>query len=111
MSFKHLLNKTCDIEVLSFNGQFEGGQRKEVYTVFAAALPCRLRTRNTTEKRLSSPQYQQAAYSLYLEYLPLPKGSLRVKIGNSYYLVSGRLNMGGTERFLCLYLEKKTNGE
>lgn len=109
MSFKNLLNQTCDIEVLSFDGQLEGGQRKEVYTVFAAALPCRLRVRNATEKRFSSPEYQQAAYSLYLQYLLLPKGRLRVKIGNNYYPVSGRLNMGGAERFLCLYLEKKTN--
>lgn len=111
MSFKNLLNKTCDIEVLSFNGQLQGGQRKEVYTTFASALPCRLRTRNAAEKNFSSPEYQHAAYSLYLEYLALPKGRLRVKIGSSYYPVSGCLNMGGAERFLCLYLEKRTNGE
>ena len=109
MSIKSLLNKTCDIEVMSFNGQYEDGQHREVYSTFAAALPCRLRVRNSAEKHFSSPEYQHAAYSLYLEYLPLPKGRLRVKIGSNYYPVSGRLNMGGEERLLCLYLEEKTD--
>ncbi len=108
MSFKSLLNRTCDIELVSF-GVCDGfgGRTEEKQTLFTA-LPCRLRTRNSGEKRYSSPEYQYATHSLYLEYVKLPKGRLRVKTGGLYYEVCGRIELGGAQKYLCLYLERKT---
>lgn len=102
-----MLNKVCDIEHLSLSSQSASGERLKEWQIVHSDIPCRLRTRNAGEKRFIAPEYQHANYSLYLEYLTLPKGRLRVKINGAYYLVGGRLNMGGAEKYLCLYLEEK----
>lgn len=107
MSFKTMLNKVCDIEHLSLSSQTANGQRIEEWREVYSDIPCRLRTRKAGEKRFSSPEYQHADYSLYMDYIKLPKGRLRVKINGEYYLVGGRLCMGGAEKYFCLYLEEK----
>ncbi|MDD6173657.1 MAG: hypothetical protein ACI352_04370 [Elusimicrobiaceae bacterium] len=108
MSFKCLLNRTCDIELISLASPDNFGGRTEESKTLFTSLPCRLRTRNAGEKRYSSPEYQYATHSLYLEYVKLPKGRLRIKTGSVYYDVCGRIELGGAQKYLCLYLERKT---
>ncbi len=108
MSFKALLNRVCDIEKLSLGSADAYGSRGETWTLLKSEAPCRLRTRSACEKHYSSPEYQYATHSLYLEYLDLPKGRLRAKIGGVYYDITGRIELGGAKRYLCLYLERKS---
>lgn len=109
MSFKTLLNRICDIELLCLGAADSFGSRAEEWQNICSSLPCRLRTRNAGEKRFASPEYQYATHSLYLEYLKLPKGRLRVKTGGIYYEVCGGIELGGAQKYLCLYLERKTS--
>lgn len=108
MSFKALLNRVCDIEKLSLGSVDAYGSRSETWETLKREVPCRLRTRSAGEKHYSSPEYQYATHSLYLEYLSLPQGRLRAKIGGFYYDITGRIELGGAKKYLCLYLERKT---
>lgn len=108
MSFKALLNRVCDIEKLSLDSADTYGERAESWEILKSDIPCRLRTRSAGEKYYSSPEYQYATHSLYLEYLTLPKGRIRAKIGGVYYDITGRIELGGAKKYLCLYLERKS---
>lgn len=106
MSFRSLLNKTCTIQSISYQTAQNSGQQNITYTNFAQNVPCRLRTRNLSERRYSSPAYQKATHALYLQEISLPQGDFRIVVENKNYTVTGSLSLGGEGRYLCLYLER-----
>ena len=106
MSFKTLLNKTCTIQSTSYQSAQNSGEQTITYTNFAQNVPCRLRTRDVSECRYGNPTYQKATHALYLEERPLPQSDIRIVIGNKNYTVRGSLSLGGTDKYLCLYLER-----
>ena len=106
MSFKSLLNKTCTIQSAAYQTAQNSGQQNITYTNFATNVPCRLRTRNLSERRYGSPAYQKATHALYLQEITLPQGDFRIVVENKNYTVTGSLSLGGEGRYLCLYLER-----
>ncbi len=108
MSFKSLLNKVCDIELISLSVSPQGEQQ-ESYTKLYNALPCRLRARSVWERRYGDPAYQKSTHSLYLEGINITAGKVRIVMENAPYNVVGVTDMGGAGRYLCLYLERIIN--
>lgn len=106
MSFKSLLNKTCTLKSATYQTAQNSGEQNITYTDFATNVPCRLRTRNLSERRYGSPAYQRATHSLYLVERALPQNDFRVVIDGKNYTVVGSLSLGGEGRYLCLYLER-----
>lgn len=106
MSFKSLLNKTCTLKSATYQTAQNSGEQNITYTDFATNVPCRLRTRNLSERRYGNPAYQKATHSLYLVERALPQNDFRVVIDNKNYTVVGSLSLGGEGRYLCLYLER-----
>ncbi|MBQ4493439.1 MAG: hypothetical protein II972_02410 [Elusimicrobiaceae bacterium] len=106
MSFKTLLNKTCTIKSASYQTQENSGQQNIIYTDFAVNIPCRLRTRQVSERRYSSPAYQKATHALYLTERSLPQNDFCIVIDGKNYNVVGSLSLGGAGRYQCLYLER-----
>jgi hypothetical protein len=104
MSFKALLNKTCDIELITLCAS-SGGEQKETYTKIFSSLPCRLRTRSVWERRYGDPAYQKSDHILYLNFV-LINADVRVLLDGVPYRVTGQADMGGAKRYLCLYLER-----
>lgn len=105
MSFKSLLNKVCDIELISFSPDASGAQNPS-YAKLHANIPCRLRTRSTWERRYGDPAYQKSTHSLYMAFLNLTPSTIRVVLENEAYNVTGAADLGGAQRYLCLYLER-----
>lgn len=106
MSFKTLLNKTCTLKSTSYQTAEDSGEQKITYTDFATNVPCRLRTRQVSERRYGSPAYQKATHALYMIERTLPQNDFSVVIDGKSYLVVGSLSLGGAGRYLCLYLER-----
>ena len=106
MSFKTLLNKTCTLKSDSYQTAQNSGEQKITYSDYAINVPCRLRTRNVSERRYGSPAYQKANYALYLEERTLPQNDFRIVLDGKNYSVVGSLSLGGAGKYLCLYLER-----
>ena len=106
MSFKTLLNKTCTVQSSSYQTAQDSGQQTITYTNFATNVPCRLRTRNISERRYGNPSYQKATHALYLEEITLPQSDIRIIIGSKNYTVVGSISLGGAGKYLCLYIER-----
>ena len=107
MSFKSMLNKVCDIEISSLSATVpDGGQRQNWAALYSGA-PCRLRSRAVSERRYGDVNYQKATHALYTAAKKFPKKAvLRVLCEGKYYDVVGRLDLGGADKYLCLYLER-----
>ena len=71
MSFKSLLNKTCDIELIS-SAASQAGEQAESYSKLFSSLPCRLRARSVWERRYSEPAYQKSTHTLYIAFVNIP---------------------------------------
>ena len=106
MSFKTLLNKTCTLKSSSYQTEQNSGEQKITYTNFATNVPCRLRTRNLSERRYGSPAYQKATHALYIVERSLPQNDFCAVIDGKTYNVVGAISLGGAGRYLCLYLER-----
>lgn len=106
MSFKSLLNKTCDIEVLSFESCLITGQKIESWSVLFTAVPCRLRSRAVSERKYSDPEYQKSTHALYIPCRKFAKKTLRIVLEGEVYSVVGHIDMGGKDKYLCLYIER-----
>ena len=106
MSFKTLLNRTCTIQSTTCQTAQNSGEQAITYTNFAQNVPCRLRTRDVSERRYGSPAYQKATHALYLAQRALPQNDFRVIVDSKNYTVVGSLSLGGEDRYLCLYLER-----
>ena len=106
MSFKSLLNKTCTLKSATYQTAQNSGEQKIIFSDFAVNIPCRLRTRNLSERRYSSPAYQKATHALYMVERSLPQNDFCVVVDGKNYNVVGSLSLGGEGRYLCLYLER-----
>lgn len=106
MSFASMLNKICDIEAETLATD-DSGQQIQTWRLLYGQVPCRLRARAVSERRYGPASHQKATHALYLGAKKFPRGAmLRVGIEGVYYDVAGRINLGGDERFLCLYVER-----
>ncbi len=105
MSFASMLNKTCDVELCLREEDKTTGEEKYIWTAQHLGVKCRLRNRTYAERISSDARYQHAGYALYLEYLKIDPLKARVYIDEQYYKVTGAVDMGGGEDYLCLYLE------
>lgn len=106
MSFASMLNKTCTLEVCARNKNAKTGEVTCEWRVLAARVKCRLRTRSYAEKINSEARFQHSSYALYLEYTDINPALTRVVIDGKIYKVTGAVDMGGGEEYLCLYLER-----
>ena len=108
MSLKTLLNKTCQINQITYTQASASGQQTVTTAVLQSALPCRLRTRTVSERKYSMPAYALATHSIYI---PAKSGlygkKLSVIIDGNTYDVIGLIDMGGAERLFCLYAERR----
>ena len=108
MSLKKLLNKTCQINQITYMQASASGQQTVTSTVLENALPCRLRTRTVSERKYSLPAYALATHSIYVQAKSSLYGKkLSVVIEGNTYDVIGLINMGGEERLFCLYAERR----
>jgi len=107
MSFNSLLNKTCDIEYCQRTCD-AAGQSIESWQSLHSALACRLRTRSVSERRYGSPAYQEAQAALYLRAFSYScaLSDMRVNFEGKVYDIVGKINMGGADKYFCLYLRR-----
>lgn len=108
MSFNSLLNKTCDIEYCQTASSADDGHPVETWQTLKSSVPCRLRTRSLSEARYSAPAYQEAQCALYVAAFKYScaLGNMRVRFGAEVYDVIGKINMGGEDKYFCLYLRR-----
>ncbi len=108
MSLKKLLNKTCQINQITYTQNASSGEQQTVSTILETALPCRLRTRTVSERKYSLPVYALATHSIYIAAKSTLYGKkLSVLIDGNTYDVLGLINMGGDDRLFCLYAERR----
>ncbi len=108
MSVKSLLNKTCQVNQITYTQASASGQQTVTSTVLESGLPCRLRTRTVSERKYSMPAYALATHSIYVAAKSSLYGKkLSVVIDGNTYDVIGLINMGGEDRLFCLYAERR----
>lgn len=108
MSVKSLLNKTCQVNQITYTQASASGQQTVTSTVLESGLPCRLRTRTVSERKYSMPAYALATHSIYVAAKSSLYGKkLSVVIEGNTYDVIGLINMGGEDRLFCLYAERR----
>lgn len=108
MSVKSLLNKTCQVNQITYTQSSASGQQTVTSTVLETSLPCRLRTRTVSERKYSMPAYALATHSIYVQAKSSLYGKkLSVLIDGNTYDVIGLINMGGEDRLFCLYAERR----
>jgi len=107
MSFRSMLNKVCDIEEQSLYTSAADGEQQQTWQPLYTGVPCRLRARAVSERKYGPASYQKATHALYTENKKFKKGAvLRVVLDDYFYEVSGRINLGGEDKYLCLYVER-----
>jgi len=107
MSFRSMLNKTCDIEEQTLTTANGDGEQLQTWQPLYEGVRCRLRSRAVSERRYGPVNYQKATHALYTAAKKFPKKAvLRVLCEGKYYDVVGRLDLGGADKYLCLYLER-----
>jgi head-tail adaptor len=106
MSFKAMLNRTCDIESASFSENAATGEKRYLWAPWKSGVKCRLRNRAANERITGSAEYQTSSHALYLEFLRLDKTAARIVLDEKIYKITGVIDMGGSGEYLCLYLEK-----
>jgi len=108
MSVKSLLNKTCQINQITYTQANASGQQIVTSTTLASSLPCRIRTRTLSERKYSLPAYALATHSIYIQARSGLYGKkLSVTIDSDVYDVLGFIDMGGEDRLYCLYAERR----
>ncbi len=105
MSFKKLLNTFCDIQEAQ-KTQSASGQITDTFKTLHLNVPCRLRNRTADEKITSHTQYQTSTHALYTEHIKINPTTMRVLIKEEAYKIIGVIDMGGANKYLCLYLER-----
>ena len=108
MSLKTILNKTCQVNQITYTQAQNSGEKLISSTLLESALPCRLRTRSVSERKYSLPAYALATHSIYVEAKRSLYGKkLSVIIEGNTYDVLGLINMGGDDKLFCLYAERR----
>ena len=108
MSLKTLLNKTCQVNQITYTQASANGQQTVISTILETSLPCRLRARAVNERKYSMPAYTLATHSIYVPAKSSLYGKkLSVVIDGNTYDVIGLINMGGEDRLFCLYAERR----
>jgi hypothetical protein len=101
-----MLNKTCDIEHGAVAQDTQTGAQKLTWQPLHLGVCCRLRARAVSERKYGDVNYQKATHALYIQKRRLAKKHLRVALENKYFDVIGYIDLGGADKYLCLYLER-----